>query len=209
MKSIKKIFLVAIATLLSISFASAQFGVQAGFSMTKTAEKDADGINGFHVGPTFNLTIQGPISLQYGLLYNLYIESEKTDKEYNSWLVTKSTLHQIDIPVRVAATFPLSGGISAFAFAGPNFNFGLAGNSSLTTYIDGKKSDKFSFVGDDIYKTDKDLSRFNLQLGLGAGFQYDNMGVRFSYDFGLLDMHKSDAINYRDNGLKVGLFFNF
>ncbi len=185
MKSIKKITLVALAAVLSISFASAQIGIQAGYSMSKVNDKDADAISGFHVGPTYNMTIQGPISLQYGLLYN-FVTSEILPK-------TTYTSHSLDIPVRVAATFPLTSGFSAFGFAGPNFNLGLADNIDNTN----------------LFEQDKDRSRFNLQLGLGAGLQYNNIGVKFGYDFGLLDMHKSDIIDYKNNGLKVGLFFNF
>ncbi|HHT23743.1 MAG TPA: porin family protein [Bacteroidales bacterium] len=193
MKSIKKITLVALAAVLSISFATAQVGLQAGYSMTKSNDKNAEGMNGFHVGPTYNMTIQGPISLQYGLLYN-FVTSEIAPK-------TTLTNHSFDIPVRVAATFPLTSGLSVFGFAGPNFNIGLADNFKVA-------------IGDNsattnLYEQDKDRSRFNLQLGLGAGLQYNNMGVKFGYDFGLLDMHKSDAINYKNNGLKAGLFFNF
>lgn len=208
MKSIKKISLIAVAAIMSISFASAQVGIQAGYSSAKSTVEDSEAMGGFHVGPIYNMTIQGPISLQYGLLYNLYMDKSSTDKVANSWIETNSTAHQIDIPVRVAASFPVGSGLSAFVFAGPNFNLGLAGKTTVSTYVDGNKSDGLSWEGRDIYE-DKDLSRFNLQLGLGAGVQYNNMGVKFSYDFGMLDMHKSDNINYKVNGMKVGLFYNF
>lgn len=208
MKSIKKISLVALAAILSITFANAQVGVQAGYSMKKSTLEKAKAMSGFHVGPIYNMSLQGPISLQYGLLYNLYVTSSSTDKVLNSWSTTTATDHQLDIPVRVAGTFPLSSGLSVFVFGGPNFNLGLAGKTSVATYVDGKKSDTLSGSGKNIYEN-KDLSRFNLQLGLGAGLQYSNMGVKFSYDFGLLDMHKSDLLDYKVNGLKVGLFYNF
>ena len=208
MKSIKKIALIAVAAIMSISLASAQVGIQAGYSSAKSSSENSEAMGGFHVGPIYNMSIQGPISLQYGLLYNLYLDKNSTDKVANSWVETNSTMHQFDIPVRVAAAFPLSDGVSAFVFAGPNFNLGLAGKTSVSTYIDGERSDALSWEGRDIYD-DEDLSRFNLQLGLGAGLQYNNMGVRFSYDFGMLDMHKSDAVDYKMNNMKIGLFYNF
>lgn len=132
MKSIKKISLVVLAAVLSITFANAQVGIQAGYSMSKIADKDVKAENGFHVGPIYNMSIQGPISLQYGLLYNMYINksSESVTLPLIGTITGSSThsMHQLDIPVRVAATFPLSSGVSAFAFAGPNFNIGLADN---------------------------------------------------------------------------------
>ncbi|NLO70080.1 MAG: porin family protein [Porphyromonadaceae bacterium] len=183
--------LVALAAILSISFTTAQVGIQAGFSSNKSNLKNSESINGFHVGPIYNMSIQGPISLQYGLLYNYLTRSTTI-----FGVTGTSSQHIVDIPVRVAASFPLESGISAFAFGGPNCSLGgpstvKSGSTSVNMY------------------DDDDLSRFNLQLGLGAGLQYNNMGLKFSYDFGMLDMHKSDLINYKVNGMKVGLFYNF
>ena len=55
---------------------SAQIGLQAGYSNERINVK-ASGIsvkmatlNGFHVGPVAEMKVQGPISLQYALLYN-------------------------------------------------------------------------------------------------------------------------------------------
>ena len=67
MKTIK-LSLVALATVLTMG-ASAQVGIQAGYSSSKVVDSDVT-LNGFHVGPTAEMTIQGPISLQYALLYN-------------------------------------------------------------------------------------------------------------------------------------------
>ena len=200
MKAIK-LSMVALATVLSFGIASAQtgLGVQAGYSMHKSTEKDSKALNGFHVGPTYELGIQGPISMQYGLLYNFATYSETTASVKSS-----ITSHSLDIPVRVAATFPLSSGVSAFVFGGPNFNIGLANN-----FKDGDLSK-------DLYKdhellgvTIKGQSRFDLQLGLGAGLKYNNMGLRVSYDFGMLNRIKDADPAYKFNDLKVGLFYNF
>lgn len=172
--------------------------------MSKIADKDVKAENGFHVGPIYNMSIQGPISLQYGLLYNMYINksSESVTLPLIGTITGSSThsMHQLDIPVRVAATFPLSSGVSAFAFAGPNFNIGLADNLKVAV---NSKSTTTS-----LYENENH-SRFNLQLGLGGGFQYNNMGLKVSYDFGLLNMYKNADPAVRVNGLKAGLFYNF
>ena len=49
MKSLKKISLVALAAILSVSFANAQVGIQAGYSSSTDANSDAS-LNGFHAG---------------------------------------------------------------------------------------------------------------------------------------------------------------
>ena len=190
-----EINMVALATVLSFGIASAQTGLgfQAGYSMHKSTQKDSKALNGFHVGPTYEMGIQGPISLQYGLLYNFATRSENS---------VSLTSHALDIPVRVAATFPVGNSLSAFVFGGPNFNIGLSNNL------------KVGDVSTDLYKdteiagvTIKGMSRFDLQLGLGAGLKYNNMGVRVSYDFGMLNRVKD--VDSKVNDLKVGLFYNF
>lgn len=207
MKSIK-LSIVALATVLSFGIASAQtgLGIQAGYSMHQSTQKDSKALNGFHVGPTYELGIQGPISLQYGLLYNFatYKSSGSVTLPFGLGTITGSssnTVHSLDIPVRLAATFPLSSGISAFVFGGPNFNIGLADN--ITTTVNNSSSTN------NLYEKNKDYSRFDLQLGLGAGLKYNNMGVRVSYDFGMLNRVKDSNPAYKFNDLKVGLFYNF
>ena len=69
MKTSRKISFVLLAAMLSIGFANAQLGIQAGYSNSKDANSDA-ALNGFHAGLVYNLPIQGAVSLQYGLLYN-------------------------------------------------------------------------------------------------------------------------------------------
>lgn len=196
MKTIKKLSLVAIVTVLSIGFASAQIGVEAGYTNLKSTEKNAEGFNGFYVGPTFDMQIQGPISLQYGLLYNLNMKSKSTTilGVKNSASYKK---HSLDIPVRVAAAFPLNN-ITISIFAGPNFNIGLASTGTVEVGSIKKSSNLYD---------NKDLSRFDLQLGGGASIQYNNIGLRFSYDFGMLNRYKD--IDSKENNLKVGLFYNF
>lgn len=204
MKSIKKFALIAAAAILSVSFASAQVGIQAGYSWLKETDTSRP-LQGFHVGPVYNMAIQGPISIQFGALYGFHSRKE-IEVKWGSLLDGKSTTtaHQIDIPVRVAASFPFGSGLSAFVFGGPNFNFGLALTNKTTGTLLGVK-DNGTY---NLYKNG-DISRFNLQLGLGAGLKYNSMGVRFNYDFGLLDMNKRNNNNYRIDGMKIGLFYNF
>ena len=201
MKSIKKISLVALATVLSISFASAQVGIQAGYSISKDASSDAS-LNGFHVGPVYNMTIQGPISLQYGLLYN-YLT---TKKEYWGIANSTTTAHRLDLPVRIAATFPLSGAISAFVFGGPNFNYALSQTTKLESSLGSAESTN-------IYKIEmsdgkKHYSPFDLQLGAGAGLQFNQLSLRFSYDWGMLDRNNGPGV-WKNNDMKVGIAYNF
>lgn len=210
MKSIKKISLVALAAILSISFASAQVGVQAGYSSSANANSDVT-LNGFHVGPIFNMSIQGPISLQYGVLYN-YLTKKSEGSALGVSGTSTTTAHRLDIPFRVAASFPVASGVSVFLFGGPNFNLGLSQKTDGTADFWGLGSAYVS--GENIYSLtmsddSKRYSMFDLQLGAGAGLQFNKFGVKFSYDWGMLDRDNSESVIWKNNDMKVGLFFNF
>lgn len=196
MKTIKKLSMVAIVALLSIGISNAQVGVEAGYTNQKSTVENSEGIGGFYVGAKYGLNIQGPISLQYGLLYNLNMKSQsKTVLGVKT--STSGKMHSLDIPVRIAATFPMQS-VNLFVFAGPNFNIGVAGSNTVKT------GDITTTVN--LYD-DKNRSRFDLQLGGGVGVQYQNMGAKLSYDFGLLEQYK--GFDAKKNTFKVGVFYNF
>ncbi|NLI73122.1 MAG: PorT family protein [Bacteroidales bacterium] len=215
MKSLKKIVLAAVAVILSMSFVNAQVGIQAGYGVqSRSYEKSPLSIvlgdenislQGFHVGPVADLHIQGPISLQYGLFYN-YLTASKN-------ILTKDikvTSHSLDLPVRVKAAFPFASGFSAFVFAGPNFNYAAAelidvGDTRFK--LPGQKNESIYTWVD--LQDEKMFAPFDLQLGAGAGVQYNGISLRFSYDFGLLDKDKSEGGVWKNNDMKVGLAYTF
>ena len=201
MKSLKKISLVALVAILSISFANAQVGIQAGYSSSTDANSDAS-LNGFHAGLVYNMAIQGPVSLQYGLLYN-YLT---TKNDYWGIANSTTTAHRLDLPVRVAATFPLSGTMSAFIFGGPNFNYALSQKTKVETSLG--SAETASIYKSEMTDGEKRYSPFDLQLGAGAGLKFNQLSVRFSYDWGMLDRDNSDAI-WKNNDMKVGIAYNF
>ena len=60
--------LLALVVMMSVG-ASAQVGLVAGYSNSVAVGSD-ENLNGFHIGPAAEIDIQGPISLQYALMYN-------------------------------------------------------------------------------------------------------------------------------------------
>lgn len=212
----KKLSLVALAAILSITFASAQVGIQAGYgTQTRTFENpalvslgsvlgDQFTLSGFHVGPVADLHIQGPISLQYGLFYN-YLTANKKILTND----VKITSHGLDLPVRVKASFAFGDGLSFFVFGGPNFNYAVAELVDLngTRFYPGQQNESIytwkEIGGEKMY------SPFDLQLGAGAGLQFKALSVRFSYDFGMLDKDNSENGVWKNNDMKVGVALTF
>jgi len=206
MKAIK-LSLVALATLFTIG-ANAQVGLQAGYSSSKVVDSDVT-LSGFHVGPSGEMTVQGPISLQYALLYN-YLTKSSSATLLGQTVKSTTTAHRLDLPFRVAATIPMGNGLSAFVFGGPNFEYAL---SQKTT---GSTSGFFSgsVEGENIYTTKmsdgkKRYSPFDVQLGVGGGLKYNALSLRVSYDWGMLDRDNADNSVWKNNDLKVSLGYNF
>jgi opacity protein-like surface antigen len=143
--------------------------------------------------------------LQYGLFYN-YLTANKNVLGAD----VKITSHAIDLPVRVKAHFPFGNGLGAFVFAGPNFNYVAA----ELIDIDGERFTMPGQQNESVY-TWKDgddkkyYSPFDLQLGAGAGLQFQGLSVRFSYDFGMLDKDNSENGIWKNNDMKIGIAYTF
>lgn len=210
----KKISLAVLTAIFSITFTSAQVGIQAGYGIqTRTFENswmntffgDKTTLTGFHVGPVADLNVQGPISLQYGIFYN-YLTANK------DFLVgdVKITSHSLNLPVRVKASIPFGEGLSAFVFAGPNFNYAVAEVYDVN-------ETRFKLPGQDnesIYtweglEDEKLYAPFDVQLGVGAGLRFKALSVRFSYDFGMLDKDNSENGIWKNNDVKIGVALAF
>lgn len=206
MKTIK-LTLVAFATFLVMG-ANAQVGLQAGYSNSKETGSGIS-LNGFHVGPAAEMTIQGPISLQYALLYNYLTRSNEVSILEQS-VKTTTTAHTLDLPFRIAANFPMNNGIGVFIFGGPNFSYALSQVTKASTsgLIDNELNTE------NIYKLElsngkKAYSPFDLQLGIGGGIKYKSISLSASYDWGMLDRYNAENGVWKNNDLKISLGYNF
>ncbi|MBP8944714.1 MAG: PorT family protein [Paludibacteraceae bacterium] len=203
MKKVK--FLLASLAIIAASSLNAQgFGVQAGYSNSTTFIGEGDtlsNLNGFHVGPIAELRIQGPFSLRYGLFYN-YQTGTKTFNLIKTKMTT--TFHSVDIPVHLAFTIPTGSPVGVFVFGGPSFNVGISKKTTI-------KVDSKSLEPIDYYKTDDNgdsrQSRFDIQMGVGAGIKLQNLQFRLSYDWGLLDTNNSDNYSLTRDELKASVAF--
>lgn len=197
MKAIK-LSLVALATVLFFGVANAQVGIEVGYSSqipsTTTAAGTAKGttLNGFHIGPVYEMSVQGPVSLSYGLLYNYLTATESS---------VKTVAHRLDLPVRVQAGFPIADGIKILAFAGPNFTMSLGQKVGSLNLAD---------VPNTLDPSKKMFSPFDIQLGAGIGVSYKMITLKGSYDWGMLNRTTmGDAMSIKANDLKIGVAYNF
>lgn len=198
--------LLALVVMMSVG-ASAQVGLVAGYSNSVAVGSD-ENLNGFHIGPAAEIDIQGPISLQYALMYN-YLRNSSEATVIGQTVESTTTAHTLDLPVRLTAKMALGEGLNLFVFGGPNFNYAISQKTkgSITGAVD------TSIEGDNIYKDEyasgkKTYSPFDLQLGVGAGLGFKAVSVRVSYDWGMLDRDNREDFEWKNNDLKLSLVFN-
>lgn len=198
--------LLALVVMMSVG-ASAQVGLVAGYSNSVAVGSD-ENLNGFHIGPAAEIDIQGPISLQYALMYN-YLRNSSEATVVGQTVESTTTAHTLDLPVRLTAKMALGEGLNLFVFGGPNFNYAISQKTkgSITGAVD------TSIEGDNIYKDEyasgkKTYSPFDLQLGVGAGLGFNDISVRVSYDWGMLDRDNREDFEWKNNDLKLSLVFN-
>ena len=198
--------LLALVVMMSVG-ASAQVGLVAGYSNSVAVGSD-ENLNGFHIGPAAEIDIQGPISLQYALMYN-YLRNSSEATVVGQTVESTTTAHTLDLPIRLTAKMALGEGLNLFVFGGPNFNYAISQKTkgSITGAVD------TSIEGDNIYKDEyasgkKTYSPFDLQLGVGAGLGFKDISVRVSYDWGMLDRDNRKDYEWKNNDLKLSLVFN-
>jgi len=158
--------------------------------------------NGMRAGLTAELELKNNLSLLTGALYNL-VYSDALQKYPNLTSVRKLSYgHFIDVPVRVAYTYPFSKDLKIFGFAGPNLNIGL---SQIQGTISTVSTVPTAYA--DLYKNSI-LNQFDLQLGAGGGLQWKKFQLKAGYDFGLLKLNKSTTENLYQKGWYVSLSVN-
>jgi hypothetical protein len=210
MKTKLLIFIMMISTAVSLS--SQKIGVEAGY-INATEETNGSTaifpaqVSGIRIGPVSEMEILNNVDFRYGVIYSYFMSIfDGTFSGTNYYHA-----HLIDLPLQLQLSFPVDNTLNLFAFAGPNLNFGISqqsinitniGSSEIKTIYDRYKID---IDDDDVY----DMNRFDLQLGFGAGAQYNNVQLRVGYNWGMVDLNNSENIDLKRNQLTATLVFMF
>lgn len=200
-----KILIAALLATFSISLANAQIGFKAGYinsdfkqNISEETNVESESMNGFKVGPTYDLAFTPSFSLQTGLLYSILL-----NKESESSASVKITMQYLNLPIRATYTYDFGNNLKLFGFAGPQIVYGLSAKA---------KASVSSFeVNYNFYKGEyASMKRFDIQLGLGAGFQFENFRFKVGYDFGMLNIFDfGDNTKRHRNELSVTLGYIF
>ena len=176
MKS-KKWFLPVLLVLMmfATSEMSAQFrfGIKGGYNLaTVKFNKDvlnSDNINGFHVGPMFEFMFDGPLGVDFGVLYSRKGFFAKNDSYTNDYL-------EVPVNLKMKLGLPL---VSPYFAAGPYAGFRVAGDKLM------------DIVNVHNVKNQIEAQSFAAGLNFTVGVEIiQKIQVGLTYDWGLTDNYK-------------------
>lgn len=231
----KKQLLIAAMLISSLTLAaqSQSLGVQLGFSepilrdntISKSSKlNNTTTTDGFKVGLVYDATLIKGFGLSIGLNYLFAADAGKWTNT-NATMVaiqTKTTTvqHSLELPIDWQYKFQIAYNTWVILYSGPTIGYNIATNSTvyLKNKIDNTKTSKsLNHYDVDTDKDEKtDYSHFNLQWGIGAGFQYKNYYIRGGYNFGIYNHFKdtyNDALDYTNRArydewhIRLGIYF--
>lgn len=202
----KKIVLVITALVLLGSQAFAQLVPGAGYlNTTFTSGDSSSSQNGFYAGATLNMDISGMKGLGFLPGAYLLLTTSSTSGSFLGQSDQTNVMEiSLNVPAYVRYTYGLSGGAKVFAYAGPSFQLGLVAKSHS------KSSGWFSGESNtDLYAASYGLNRFNVLVGGGIGFGISRFIFNVGYDYGLMDIYKSDNRSGNRSNLHIGIGYEF
>jgi len=184
----KTIFLIAMTTITSLSFVSAQqthFGLKAGLNVSSVDLQDADDFNsktGLHIGGLAHIHISRQFALQPELVYSM--QGGKDGDE-------KLKLNYINIPL--------------LAQYMTNDGFRLQTGPQLGLLTSAK-----SEFGDVEVDAKDDISSVDFSWTFGAGYLFHSgFGIDARYNHGISNISDDESFEARNRVFQVGVFYQF
>ena len=162
-------------------------------------------LNGVRLGATFTFKLPLRFGLQTGLLYTLiygkneqHWRSQDAPSVQTEYIKHRVLEHDLTIPVRAYYTIPVWKQLNLFFYGGPQLHICLAENDYMQTHLsDGTKTwlEGQGIATEPYDRAANELWRANIQMGLGAGLEWDCYRLQGGYDFGLNNMVRPKQIS--------------
>lgn len=186
----KKFLFSLMALALSVSFACSAKGLQLeGVIGMNVANFDASGASsriGFHIGVRGTTMFGTQNNGLYGNVAALLSLKGATaaDITFNPYY--------LEIPVHMGYKYGITDDVAIFGEFGPYLGIGLFGTTE----------------GEDVFGDEVGCRRFDMGLGLRAGFEFkQKCSVSLGYDFGLTDISSEGSLKNRNFTVSVGYKF--
>lgn len=186
MKTTKRILVTVIAALGSFlaqaqtTSSSAEFGVKGGINFSNLYTEDVDDNNvltSFNAGFYVKLPITESVAIQPEFLYSRKGAELVYDNAFAQG-TAKFKLNYIEVPVLLKVNIMKNFNIHA----GPYFAYLI--DAQVTN-----ESSNANFDFEQNYEND-DFNKFDVGLSAGFGFDFDNLGIGFRYNYGLSTVGK-------------------
>ncbi|MCQ2344921.1 MAG: PorT family protein [Paludibacteraceae bacterium] len=225
----KKILLLALAAILSSGYAfsrdkdytyygvSFDFGLNfidnaRGFSLVE--DVDAFPMEGFDVGFYMQQQLYKRMVLVTGFKYQFSMGNEYSKSSIGQMELDRCDMFMINhafvIPIKLGFSTPLPRNWFFSVFAGPSLDFNFATTEKLKfkndTYqkidwVNGKYKSDIDGEVDETSSELKSLKMFDIPIGFGFTFRHKFVGIKFEYEYGLIDRCK-DNVKDNINGAK-------
>jgi hypothetical protein len=180
-------------------------------SKTENQSLDAVKMNGFYAGASYNIPLTGGLSVAPGLYADmLFYNGAATFAQVITFSEHYTEL-ALNLPVNLNYRFEISDNASIYAFAGPVFQLGLVARSTYNGRVDYGIIHINEGEAYNHYNSENgDMSRFNIYMGGGLGFQVGDLLFTVGYDHNLLNVdNASSGWKTNRNQIKVGVNFAF
>lgn len=206
----KKLILSLAIAAIAAGSAMAQVSVGAGYlnqtskSSLSESSSSKGSSDGFYVGAAFSCPIIAGLSVDPGVYYGFLTSSTDVNIAGFELANGKTQSHYLMIPIDLRYSFHALDFLDVFALAGPRFNVGLASTTTVSALGDAVEQKI------DNYGENSSLQRFDFGLGVGIGFDlFQMVRIKVGYDWGLLDVNKTDAVTTNNSMLHAGVAFLF
>ena len=167
-------------------------------------------LHGGQIGAAVDFLLPMGFSLQTGLYYSLSYGYRQSG--YRSVIVPTDTNvvpieyighhiyeHNLIIPVRAYYTYTIAKKWRFFFFAGPQLQIGLSQYDKQVNQLSAETEHFLNTKGVITTSHDRyasaELSRVNIQFGLGGGFEWDRLRLSAGYDFGLNNLIRTKVVS--------------
>lgn len=159
-------------------------------------------LHGGRIGLNVTFCLPQNFGVQTGLLYSLTGNKNTQHYAQADTAAFEQTIdntlleHNFVIPMRVTYTIPLWKKLNLLFYGGPQLQIGLAMTDKVNANLSDKTAAQCQALGIHTESYDRytsELWRANIQMGLGAGLEWDKFRLQGGYDFGLNNMVRTKA----------------
>ena len=206
-----KKFVTFIAVLLAGATAFAQVHIGAGYLQQNNdfanGNDNDTALNGFYAGASFDLpfSVDG-LSLSPGVYYSYLTGTSSASILGGAISGSATTVEQyITVPVFFKFSVPVGPG-NLFCNAGPEFAYGLSSKVTGSGSVLGVGGSSTS----DNYGENSNYRRYDVKVGVGAGYQIGMFSINLGFDWGLLNRNlNTNGTALHTNNLRAGIGLHF